>query len=177
MDITSNFWDSNPEHKLIYDSEFIKMSESSKIMWSIYLYCDPRSVTALDPDDKARLDHVKSRYYSDFDPEDAFISEQMEIYKAYIPEPETVYMELLSQCRDMLKFYKDQDVETISKLKDKMSLMKEKMDGLTKAQSLLDKIISKRKDLQASRSLADSKGLAGYTPSRLESGNLGRGSR
>ena len=186
MDINSNFWDANPEYKLVFDSEFIKMSDSSKIMWSIYLYCDPRAITSLDPDDSARLEHIKSRYYPEFDPEDAFIETQIELYKVYIPEPETAYNELLVQCRDLLKFYKNINIEEEEEepgkkkkrtASQKMVLAKDKMDGLTKAQSLLDKVISKRKDLQASRASTDKKGLAGYTPSRLESGGLGRGSR
>lgn len=173
-DINSDFWRAHPESILLYDDEFVAMSDSSKIMWSIYLYCDPRAVTALDPDDNARLDHIRKRYNADFDPEDPFIEAQIEIYKLYIPEPEIIYMDLLKQCRDILKFYQDLKLKEGAK---SVSLAKDKMDGLAKAQTLLDKLLAKRKELQASRILADKKGLGGYAPSRLESGRIGGGSR
>lgn len=186
MDIVSNFWKENPEFELIYDDEFIKRADSSKIMWSIYLYVDPRAITALESNEDERLLYIQRKFFRDFDPEDPYIIDKIDLYMQFIPEPELTYKELLVQCRDMLKFYKNIDIE--NKEVDKkgnvkknspgtqLSLAKDKVDGLTKAQVLLDKVLAKRKDLQASRATVEKKGLAGYTPSRLESGSFGRGS-
>jgi len=154
MDIYSDFWKTNPEYTVVYDDEFVFMSDSSKIMWSIYMYYDPRSVLAMETNEDIKLEYIRKKFYPDFDPSDAYTETQAELYKKYIPEPETAYFDLLKQTMEMVELFRDM-----------------------KASKLLDVLKAKRKELQESRLSGDGKGLAGYTPSRAESGRMGSASR
>lgn len=177
MDIYSDFWKTNPEYTVVYDDEFVFMSDSSKIMWSIYMYYDPRSVLAMETNEDIKLEYIRKKFYPDFDPSDAYTETQAELYKKYIPEPETAYFDLLKQTMEMVELFRDikpRDAKTDgAKIKEATA----KVDGLMKASKLLDVLKAKRKELQESRLSGDGKGLAGYTPSRAEFGRMGSASR
>lgn len=166
MDVKSNFWKVNPEYEVVYDAEFVKMSDSSNIMWAIYLWCDPRALTAMEYDDASRLEHIRKRHFPEFDPLDPFTAEQISKYLKLVPEPETAYFDLLKEVTSLLTFYKGIIPVTVRDANDKAKGIKEMVP-------IFDNLTKKRKELAVSRMASGDKGIGSYVPSRVESGRSG----
>ena len=166
MGITENYWDKHPEHALVFDEEFVKMKDSSKIMWSIYMLVDPRSDISMEPDQDKKLEYIK-KYY-DFDPDE--YTEIIEQYINLIPEVEIVYNKMLLDLKST--------VDMISETKlgaGDLKNAKLKIDALANGHKIIDELIKRKKAIVASRSTEAVAAAArgGYTPSRAEQGLIG----
>lgn len=72
VNISENFWELNPEIKYMnpfkdFYTENIDKDYSSKIMWAIYLYCDPDSRFARMDDDEKQKEISENYLEGEFD--------------------------------------------------------------------------------------------------------------
>jgi hypothetical protein len=164
MTIDDNYWVNNPEHRLVFDEEFVRMTDSSKIMWSIYMYCDPRSSIAMEQDDAKRLEWI-AKYY-EFNPE--HYKDIIDIYKELIPEIEVDLYKLIIDFKKSITFVTD-----LAMTAQNMTV---KLKAAADLPKYIDIIIKKKKEVMQARTTGSSaQGVGGRQPSRLEQGQIGNG--
>lgn len=164
--ITENYWELHPEMALVYDEEFVKSQDSSKVMWSIYMLTDPRSDIAMEASQDKRLEYIK-KYY-DFDPVE--YTDIMETYISFIPEVEIVYNKMLLTTRE-----NTDAIEATPVAAGDLKNLKLKNDALASGYKIIDELVKRKKAVVSSRAneMAATAARGGYNPSRAERGLMG----
>lgn len=165
MDLKGNFWDTHQELALVFDEEFVRSQDSSKIMHCIYMYVDPRSEIAMEGDDQKRLEYIK-KYYP-FVPEE--YKDIIDTYIGFVPEIEISFNKLLvgfNKTAKLISEYNVIDIKTAKLQVDAGANVHKVIENLTKQKSA---VMASRGSAGAGGGL----GRAGYQPSRLEQGLVG----
>lgn len=140
-----DFFDQNPE--LQYFSAFAgvlkeyKKEEASKIMWAIYMFCDPDSMLFRMPKEE-RIEEIKENYYDKFD-EQKFESLIIKYQRYVMDKEEYLYyvhaekLDELTSYLSNLKIKEDKDFNKYVKIMDKLPKV---WDGLEKVKTkMIDK--------------------------------------
>lgn len=164
MDINRDYWIQNPEIALMF-SDIVDQKDSSMLMHCIRMYVDPRADTAVERNDEKRLEYIH-RYNPDFNPDD--LEWLISRYRVTIPLIEITYQDTKADVMDMLEKLRNLSNESAANLKFKM-------DAYAKVDMVLKKLLGMEKEVFANRGAVSQRtGKAGYRPSRLESGMIGK---